>query len=190
MSSFPHPSAPGVELKVPRRNAAQAAYADLLDRSTNDINHRIAEDMEALRQREENLREYEARLRALQADVDLGRIPVRPAPAPMASRSPFDDGSVQAAWEKLHRARSLLEAEQSHMREDQLALKEEREILRRRSADLDVREARLAARERPAALAEASETGRPARAEETAGVMDRFTRAPFAMAKSVFGSRK
>ena len=188
MTSFPHLSAPGVDLKVPRRNAARAAYADLLDRSTNDINHRIAEDMEALRQREENLREYEARLRALQADVDLSRVPLRPAPA--ASLQPVADASLQGAWEKLHRARSLLEAEQSHLREDQLALKEERELLRRRQAELDLREARIAARETgsPQAGSVASTLDLPS--EGQPGVMDRLTRAPFAMAKSVFGSKK
>src|SRR5262245_33139278 len=88
---------------------------------------RLQADMEALREREENLREYETRLRALQAEIEAGRSqsPHHGSTAPLTSRStsssfqrpssrtPFnEDPSLQAGWEKLHRAREILEAEQ------------------------------------------------------------------------------
>src|SRR5258708_1836759 len=98
---------------------------------------RLQEDHDALRGRESNLREYEARLRAWQAEIDAGRLatagtrPTAPVPvqvqapaAPMFLRSsghPFtEDPALLTAWEKLHRAREILEAEQTHLRDDRI----------------------------------------------------------------------
>src|SRR5687767_11091344 len=86
---------------------------------------RFQEDQEALRMREDNLREYETRLRLLQAEIEAGRAPAGAATAVAASsrstpsifqrpssRVPFgDDPALASAWEKLHRAREILEAE-------------------------------------------------------------------------------
>src|SRR3954462_7994759 len=78
---------------------------------------RLQEDQEILRAREQNLREYESRLRLLQAEIEAGRVavanqvsPSSRSAAPMGTRpatsAPFhSDPALHAAWEKLHRAR-------------------------------------------------------------------------------------
>ncbi len=152
----------------------------------------MAEDLAHLRDREENLRAYEVRLRSMQVEIDAareqfratGRVTATPFAAP-SSRNPFDDGSLQAAWDKLHRARTLLETEQTHMREDRLVLNEERNALKRREELLTIREARLAANQK-IVVAPAAEVA----AEDETSAMGRLTRAPFAMAKSVFSSKR
>jgi hypothetical protein len=161
---------------------------------------RLQEDQEALREREQNLRHYEARLRALQEEIEAGR-GVSPA-APAASRSPLparqtsqasrppmgDDAALMSAWEKLHRARELLEAEQAHLRDDRHAMREQDAALKRREAAVVAREQQLAARE---AIAQAQEAPpQPVAGEHTLGPVSRLTRVPFDMARSVFGGKK
>ena len=53
----------------------------------------------------------------MQAEIDSRR-----EPQSSTSVSPFPAGelSLQSAWDKLIRARELLEAEQTHLREDRL----------------------------------------------------------------------
>lgn len=150
-------------------------------------------DIEALRDRENNLREYEARLRAWQAQLE-GSMPPQPSGhyvAPVFGRppshTPFEgDAALQAGWEKLMRARELLEAEQAHVRDDRLNLKETAAILKRHEAALTAREAGLAQRE--AILAAAMTVAQPAEGAKSS-TMTRLTQAPFAIAKSVFGSK-
>jgi len=99
--------------------------------------------MEAFREREENLRAYEARLRAMQTEFESGRY--RGAvklPAP--ENSPLTNSpSADEAWRKLHRAREILEIELKHLQSGRLGLKGEREALEKREAALTEREARL-----------------------------------------------
>jgi hypothetical protein len=163
---------------------------------------RLQEDQDTLREREANLREYEERLRTWQAEIDASRQQAAPAPrvaggtAPFlrpSSKAPFaDDAALQAAWEKLHRARELFEAEQSHLREDRLALREQAENLKHREDMLAAREAAL--QEREALVAEAlgmkAPAPQPIASEHTMSAVTRLTRAPFDMARSVFGGRK
>ena len=67
---------------------------------------RLSEDQEALRTRETNLREYETRLRVLQAEIEAGAAimtaPVRGTVTPFlrpSSKTPFEsEGALQAAW--------------------------------------------------------------------------------------------
>ena len=168
---------------------------------------RLQEDQEALREREENLREYESRLRTLQAEIEAGRAQqasaqtgTTPALTPRgvtpplfqrpSSRTPFsEDPSLQVAWEKLHRAREILEAEQKNLRDDRITMREQEIMLKRREEEVAEREARLLERE---ALVAAATTPAIAAHESPASVstMSRLTRAPFDMARSVFGSRK
>lgn len=154
---------------------------------------RMDEDIEALRQREANLREYEAHLRNWQEQIEKGQAQTTPpaviAPAVMArtpSGAPFEsDPSLQIAWDKLIRARELLEAEQAHLRDDRLNLKETAAVLKRREDAIALREARLAQREEQLSAAVDASI-----AEHTkASTFARFTQAPFAIAKSVFGSK-
>ena len=168
---------------------------------------RFQEDQEALRMREENLREYEARLRLLQAEIEAGRASTSPhhVAAPARSTSPFmqrpsrtpftqhpamnlqDDPTLASAWEKLHRAREILEAEQKNLRDDRISIRELEIMVKQRAEEVAEREARLAERE---ALISAATPMREPQTGETPSVVTRFTRAPFEIARSVFGGKK
>jgi len=161
---------------------------------TPEERRRLEEDIEALRQRETNLREYEAHLRSWQDKLESSHgqpasaqyiAPVVPGRA--ASGAPFEgDPALHAAWDKVIRARELLEAEQAHLRDDRLNLKEANAVLKRREDALALREARLTQREEEFnTMLEASiaEQAKPS-------TLARFTQAPFMMAKSVFSSSK
>lgn len=156
--------------------------------------HNLDLDIEALRDREANLRDYEARLRTWQAQIENGlqQPPVAQYVAPVAlgripSVPPFEgDATLQAGWEKLHRARELLEAEQAHGRDDRLNLKETAALLQRHEAALTAREASLAQREELLAAATATHLAESVKPQSA---MARLTNAPFAIAKSVFGSK-
>ncbi|MDB6126418.1 MAG: hypothetical protein JWM35_314 [Verrucomicrobia bacterium] len=152
------------------------------------------EDMEGLRLREANLREYETHLRNWQEQIEKGQTQSTPphyiAPAVMVrstSGTPFEcDPSLHSAWDKLIRARELLEAEQAHLRDDRLNLKETAAVLKRREEALSAREARLMQREEQLSAAVDARI-----AEHTSSsALSRFTQAPFAIAKSVFGGSK
>lgn len=182
--TFP-PAAPALKLT---RAPAEKWAATLTEER-----RRLQEDQEALREREANLRDYETRLRALQAEIESGR----PASVPSArvtsspftrpsSKAPFaDDVALQVAWEKLHRARELLEAEQRHMSQERVTLRDQQKELKQQVEAVAIREARVAAREEElAALVQ------PVAAEHTMSAMTRLTRGPFDMARSVFGGKK
>jgi hypothetical protein len=147
---------------------------------------RMDADIEALRLREANLRDYEARLRAWQEQIDANPSPGGPAAPATAGRMPVEgDPVLKSAWDKLIRARELLEAEQAHLRDDRLNLKEAMAVLKRREEALALRDARVTQREEElhAALeASMAEQGK-------SSALARFTQAPFAMAKSVFSSK-
>ena len=195
-SSVTFPASP--ELKLPRPSTDKWAATLAEER------RRLLEDQEALRERETNLKEYEERLRGWQAQLDAGRHGVIPAAqglraalpglsyTPAAATNVGDESALQAAWEKLHRARELFEAEQSHMREDRLTLREQTENLKRREEMLAAREA--AVQERETLVAEAlgmkAPAPQPVASEHTMSAVTRLTRAPFDMARSVFGGRK
>lgn len=167
---------------------------------------RLQEDLDALREREENLREYESRLRQLQSEIEAGRAPVaavgsnsplplRSTPPPFhrpSSLSPFhDDPGLQAAWEKLHRAREILEAEQKNLRDDRITMREQEIQMKRREEEVAEREARLAEREAlVVAAAGAVPAPAPVDEEEHVSAVSRITRVPFDMARSVFGGKK
>jgi hypothetical protein len=158
---------------------------------------RLQEDQEALREREANLRDYESRLRTLQAEIEAGRtaptVTARMAAAPFvrpASRAPFaTDAALQVAWEKLHRAREILESEQRHMSEERVTLRDQQAEVKQRLEELVVREASVVEREQLLAAAH-STASEPIASEHTMSAMTRLTRAPFDMARSVFGGKK
>lgn len=186
--TFP-PAAPVLKLARPSAEKWAATLAE--------ERRRLQEDHDALREREANLRDYEARLRNLQAEIEASRAAPAPAGRPAAgratvtpfrvsaSRTPFtDDPALAAGWEKLHRARELLEVEQLHLRDERVTMHDQLESLKHREARVAEREAQLAARE--AALAHVVEPEpEPIAGEHTISAMTRLTTAPFRMARSV-----
>jgi hypothetical protein len=119
-----------------------------------------------------------------------------PISRPMESDStaPFEDegggrnshSALQAGWDKLYKARSILEAEQAHLRDDRIALQGEIDVLQQREQNVTAREQRIQQMEYQAQLAIAD-----AQAEkDSESSFSKLTRAPFDMARSVFGPKK
>ena len=136
---------------------------------------RLDDDLAALRESEDNLRAYEAHLRAQQDKIEENRSPA-PLVSPAASSfSPFSptDLTLQSAWEKVIRARELLEAEQAHLRDDRLQMREDT----------------LAARE-SVLNAGLSPSSPVAPATTAFSSMTKFTLAPFNLARSVLRGSK
>lgn len=143
-------------------------------------------EFEALREREANLQAYEAKLRAWQEKLDAAGHSstfVNPAAPPVAgSRTPFvgaGEDELSEAWEKFHRARALLQAEQNQLRDDRMALRDHLAELERREAAVTAREAAVAAFEQQM---QSGATEKPVSA------VRRLTQAPFMAARSVFGT--
>jgi hypothetical protein len=143
----------------------------------------LAADLEALRERETNLREYEERLRSWQAQLDARVGPGGAAPGSGTpfiqgvSQMPFSSDSLLASsWEKFHRARAILESEQKQMRDERMMMREAEVSMKRRELALADREERLAAREKKVVAPEPKEKKPPT-------AMERLTKGPF------FGTR-
>lgn len=192
------------EVKVSRRTAPPVVLdpAELAANATalELERRRIREDSDALQLREENLRQYEARLRAMQTEMDGGRggQAGRTTAAPFVVRStaPFshEDAGLEAAWQKLHRARELTEAEQAHLRDDRLAMRAIEADLKQRESAVAAREARVAAQEEqlvaapaPRPRKNAAKAREPVAGEQTLSAFTRLTRAPFMIAESLRG---
>jgi hypothetical protein len=94
--------------------------------------------------------------------------------------------TLQAAWNKLYKARSILEAEQAHLRDDRIALQGELDVLQHREQVVAARELRIQQLELKASLDKADAEDE----RESASTLTKLTRAPFDMARSVFGQRK
>lgn len=121
-------------------------------------------DHEMLTVQEENLREYEARLRQLLQPA--AETEPAPSPARRGTRSPHEDPALHAAWQQLHRARELLEAEQAVLRDERMKLRE-------RDVAVMHRENLVANRERAIEELEQSFAPRkPAVVERSGGVGD------------------
>lgn len=187
-----NPSAPSAgatpALKLSRRVVPAATSSGAASEFSTEMSGQLAADLEALRERETNLRDYEARLRAWQAQLDAAtqKAPSGGTNAPFlrpSSAAPFaNDATLEAAWEKFYRARGLLEAEQKQMRDERIALRDMELSLKRREAELAQREAALAQREQMLVAAE--------EARKAPSAVQRLTQAPFLAAKAVFGSGK
>ena len=189
-------------LKLTRTGVTTAPFAPSDEKwaaTLSEERHRLLEDQEALRVREENLRDYETRLRALQAEIEAGRggqpVAPRATNTPFlrpSSKSPFaDDSALQAAWEKLHRARGIFEAEQASLRDDRIVLHDQQAEVKQREEAVAAREARVAeCEQRIIAANPPAGSGEPIAGEHTMSAMTRLTRAPFGMARAVFGGGK
>lgn len=183
----------GPALKLARTATPTESWATTLA----EERRRIQEDQDALREREANLREYEERLRSLQAEIEVvrgGTAPStprssHPLPLRLPSRTPFsDDPALHAAWDKLLRAREILEAEQMHMRDDRISLRAHETAVKSREEAVTQREA--LATEREQLIAAATPAQRVAANGNTRSAMNRITSAPFELARSMFGGGK
>lgn len=186
--TFP-PAEPALKLVRPSAEKWAATLAE--------ERRRLAEDHDALREREKNLRDYETRLRALQAEIESVRPTPQGEPVVAARSMPVArtgggtaayDPALQLAWKKVHRAREILEAEQRNLRDERLAMREMDTRLKQREEAVSQREERLA--EREAAVLAALPPEEPAVGEPALSAVTRLTRAPFMMARSVFGGKK
>jgi hypothetical protein len=184
------------ELKLAPSVASRAEPSAASEAASQAVErHTLNREIEALRDRETNLRDYEARLRAWQEQIDSSvAAPVEPIYNSSStlgrtfSGSPVEaDAALQMAWEKLHRARELLEAEQAHVRDDRLHLKETEAMLKRHESALMAREANLAQREEILTAALAAQAAEPVRQPSA---LARITHTPFALARSVFGGSR
>ena len=132
----------------------------------------------------------------LRPDLSLKRRGNTTPPIPMESddivprerrvSGPYGTASLQEAWDKLYKARAILEAEQNHLRDDRIALQGEIEALNARDQAVAARELRIQQIELQAELARADEE--EARASESP--FAKLTRAPFRIARSVFDPKK
>lgn len=183
-----------VELKVKRTRApfkADPAAAAEVPAIPVAQPGSVAGDLETLRACEENLRAYEARLREWQDELEQAqqRISPRVSSQPWVRRVEAAAPDRQDAWQKLLRARELLEVEQKNLRDDRITLQGHEQQLKEREARLAEREARVAAREQALAATRPTTPATPTRAKKPATAIDTLTRAPFALAKSVFGAK-
>jgi hypothetical protein len=116
-------------------------------------------------------------------------IPMEPddiVPKERRIAGPYGTASLQEAWDKLYKARAILEAEQNHVRDDRIALQGAIDELSAREQNLAARENRIRQIELQAALAAADAQD----AKDNESTISKLTRAPFDIARSVFGSKK
>jgi hypothetical protein len=106
-----------------------------------------------------------------------------------SENEPRGQTALEAAWDKLYRARSLLEAEQVHMRDDRIALQGVLEDIIRREEAVSAREQRMAQLEQEQALNQ-EEAADAAEEKEERSAISKLTQAPFDIARSVFGPKK
>lgn len=163
--------------------------ADLLARLETEARRQLESDFEALREREANLQRYEARLRTMQEQIDArGSAPATGTAASYSNAAPAPavDADLSAAWDKFHRARALLQAEQNQLRDERMAFRDAKADLERREADVAARETRLAERELLFKIA----VGSTATLDESKSpsAVKRLTHGSLHAAKAVFGS--
>lgn len=116
-------------------------------------------------------------------------IPMEPddiVPKERRIAGPYGTASLQEAWDKLYKARAILEAEQNHLRDDRIVLQGAIDELSAREQNLAARENRIRQIELQAALAAADAQD----AKDSESTISKLTRAPFDIARSVFGSKK
>jgi len=104
------------------------------------------------------------------------------------SSSPYGQTALQAAWDKLYRARSILEAEQAHLRDDRIVIQGDLESLEMRERAVAAREMRIKQLELQAVLDLQEQDEREER--ESHSAFSKITRAPFDIARSVFKPKK
>ena len=113
--------------------------------SLTKLRSQISNEIEAMQQKEYNLREYEKRLRRLVEQSQGGQFS-NPAAAPAGPATP-GKADLDAEWEKYQRAHALLEAARRGLCDDRLALKDREEKFQQRETEVARREAWIKVRE-------------------------------------------
>jgi hypothetical protein len=111
------------------------------------------------------------------------------APFEGDSSNPYGYAALQAAWDKLYRARALLEAEQAHLRDDRIALQGELDGLEVRRQAVIARELRVQQLELKVEL-DKEEAEDIDEEKQGKSAIKKLTRAPFEIARQVFGTKK
>lgn len=108
---------------------------------------------------------------------------------PFPSRDEDDsEAALRAAWDRLYRARNILEREQEHLRDDRIAFQGEIDALQERIRNVSAREDRMRKWEESVQRQLQEEQEREA-AEAAKSTLSKLTRAPFDMARSMFGAK-
>jgi hypothetical protein len=102
---------------------------------------------------------------------------------------PRGQTALELAWDKLYRARTLLEAEQVHLRDDRIALQGVLDDIVRREEAVSARELRIHQIELAQEL-DKQEAAEAAAEKESRSAIAKLTHAPFEIARSVFGAKK
>lgn len=126
-----------------RRVREQAAQLRQESTTIAQERRRWHEELDQLREREENLRRYEQRLREMQAQLESERLTSANASAAEHTNGQ-NDPQLLTAWEKLHRASELLEAERATFRDERMAMKDLEQTIRRREERLRQLEEQIA----------------------------------------------
>lgn len=140
----------------------------------------IMNDMEAMRAQEHNLRAFESRIRD-----SMPPMPMSGTQSPFAMPNSGSNPGFSGDFEKLQRARALIEAERRTLTDERLVLREERDILKQREEVLRQREETLQAREAQVLVREQS-LNKPA-PEPTP---KSSSRTPFEVAKGLFNIKR
>lgn len=98
------------------------------------LRQQVAADLEALKEKEVNLNAYEEKLRAL---VERNELSHSVRSGSNGNTAP----ELDAAWEKLHRGQTLLEAERRALKGEQLLVREQQAALQLREDEIARREA-------------------------------------------------
>lgn len=145
------------------------------------------EDLDLLREEERNLHQYEGRLREYQASLEADRVVWSGERArPVQGTTLADEATLKEAWGKLQRATEILEAERAHLREDRLAFREQEKAFQKLEEAFHLRERQQAEEERRRReVIPVPEPVAPPPPPDS--IMRSLTKAPFAVAKVVFG---
>ena len=166
-----------------------AASNEPCPESVTQAGSSLASEFDRLRECETNLRDYETRLREWQERLDRGErsvVPAIPSARCAGNSAPLvEDPDLRAAWQKLFRARELIDAEQDHLRDDRISAQGREAEIKRREKAIEQRELKMAERERVVSEAQAALAAAPAPLRSISK-LERFSNAPFAIAKAVF----
>jgi hypothetical protein len=111
------------------------------------------------------------------------------SPFRSAEADPQGPAALQAAWDRLYRARAILEREQGHLRDDRIVIQGEVEALEMRECTVAAREERIRQIELQLAL-ELEEKQEAQDELDERSTLAKLTHAPFEIARSVFGTKK
>ena len=152
--------------------SANPLFDQLHSENLRSLQAQLAADIEALREKEQNLNAYEQRLRSL-----VEQTASRSALGHVAVAGETVEG-LAASWEKHRRSQALLEAERRAFKDERLIFREQAEALRLREQEFKQRELWATRTESEAAAVSAVPVISAARRS--------LTTAPFRAVKRIF----